>query len=137
MPSQPESAFKQMFDRWFERLYPQSGHRYRTAIEKGPGQRSGLPDRFYCAGGGHAWVEFKVAPFQASKLQHYTCQRLARGGSRVLIVTRRPETSQQLLVEEFDRAGESGQSAFCMEAVRQKAFWRWMMRTSSPRKVSA
>lgn len=135
MPTQPETRFKRLFDRWFDRLFThrQHGRSYRTAIEKGQGQRSGLPDRFY-ARNGHAWVESKVEPYRLSELQLSVCRRLARSGCRVLAITRMHEDSC-MMIDEFLRDGHLyTHNSVPVELVRQKPFWRWMLRSGSPSK---
>lgn len=83
----PESKFKAKVDRLFDRVFSDHKSSYHTSIEKGRGQKSGLPDRFYSAARAHAWVESKVAPFRLSPLQEVVLGRLARSGSRVVVLT--------------------------------------------------
>ncbi len=129
---QPESKMKRRLDRAFDTLL--GGDRndsYRTAIEKGQGQRSGLPDRFYAGLGGHCWVEAKILPNVLSDLQEQVIQRLAKAGVRVVVISLE-KSSDQLLVQEVGSDG-----AFCPSVrlhwteVRRKGFWSMLLRPSS------
>ena len=136
MPTQPETRFKRLFDRWFDQLHLRKHHdcSYRTAIEKGQGQRSGLPDRLYVHKG-HAWVESKVEPYHPSELQMSTCSRLSKGGSRVLIITRLRESTSMMIDEFLSDGTIYTHSSVPVEVIRRRPFWCWLLRSRSPHKA--
>lgn len=127
---QPETAFKRQLDRAFQRLFaPQE--RYRTPIEKGRGQKSGLPDRYYAACGAHCWMEAKVYPNGLSALQAAVLPRMARAGSRVVVLTQHPDRSL-VLVEEY---ASSGSRCAPVEVsavdIGERPFWRRLLQRRS------
>jgi hypothetical protein len=101
---QPESKFKKRVDNYFDRIF---GHgSFRTCIEKGRGQKSGLPDRFYAALGCHCWAEFKVAPNKLSELQKRTLPCMAQAGTRVVALTLIP-TVDLVRVSDYNAHGDA------------------------------
>lgn len=126
---QPESIFKRKVDAAFERLFPR-GERYSTPIEGALGQKKGLPDRFYSARGGHAWVESKVHPYSLSPLQEMVLPRLARAGSRVIVLTlHQPD---RIVAVAYDHLGRPCDPVeWPMAQVTDEAFWSWLLKTTS------
>ena len=88
---QPEARFKQRVDKAFDRLFLNQGG-WRTAIEKGRGQKSGLPDRLYCAPPHHVWVESKIDSPKLDPLQDKVCRTLSLAGMNVATATFYPHS---------------------------------------------
>lgn len=124
---------KRRLDRAFETLTARCDDDdvYHTAIEKGLGQRSGLPDRFYAAFGGHCFVEAKVLPNKLSTLQEQVIKILARAGTRVAILSLEV-SSDQLLLSEVDSCGTiQPRLRFRWLDVRRKPFWSMLLQNTS------
>jgi len=130
---QPESKLKDRFDRAFLSFFGgrHDLNSYHTSIEGGTGQRAGIPDRFYTALGGHAFVEAKIRFGAPSRLQHRVCERLARGGCRVLFLW---STGDASLVrwDEFDRAGRIRTTNRPYAEWSTSDFWHWLFQPRSP-----
>lgn len=123
---QPETKLKRKMDDGFVRLFGRVGSdSYHTSIEKGPGQKSGLPDRFYTALGGHAWVESKVLPNKLSSLQELTCARMARAGSRVILAYLEHRGDKELYLRVYDQKGcQTVSHRFSYPDVYTIEFWQ-------------
>ena len=80
---QPEAAFKQKLITAYRVAYPQGWYQYNPAH-----RRRGVPDlQFLLPGGQVIWLEAKVSPYKASKIQLAVHQEMARAGGRVLLVS--------------------------------------------------
>ncbi len=126
---QPETAFKRRLDRAFRRIFPPS-ERYCTPIEKGRGQKSGLPDRYYGACGAHCWMEAKVHPNRLSPLQAAVLPRLARG-ARVVVLTFHPH-DERVSVVEYDGKGRPAEPvAVDAQEIEGRRFWCLLLQRSA------
>jgi len=123
---QPETKLKRKLDQGFVNLFGKVGSdSFHTSIEKGPGQKSGLPDRFYAALGGHAWVEAKVLPNKLSQLQALTCARLARAGCRVVLAYLEQRGDTEFFLRPYDPIGHQQPSiCFNYRDTATAEFWR-------------
>lgn len=125
---QPEAQFKRTLDRAFDKQAGQLG--WRTALEKGRGQRSGLPDRLYCLPHvGHAWVEAKVDDNKLSPLQDKGLRLLSASGMRAYVVTFYPAADSTAWCY-YGESGEpqAGYTFVPLATVRTLMFWHLLLK---------
>lgn len=119
---QPEARFKKRVDAAFDSLWKGEGK--RTAIEKGRGQISGLPDRLYMLPFGHIFLESKVGKNKPSGLQKEVAKTMAMAGLRVAFATLYPDTEVVALQKVDPATGEIAHPFFTsMKAFRSSHVW--------------
>lgn len=94
----PEASLKRRLRTSFDKFFPLLAG-WHTSVRGGVmGQKAGLPDALFCAGGKTAWIESKVAPRTLTKLQAKTGLILAMtGGMRVWCLTYHPDIAVYVL----------------------------------------
>lgn len=127
---QPESKFKEKLADAFCDLVGGQRHpdSFFCYIIASPLQKAGLPDQYFTALGGHAWVEAKVHPNTVSAIQMANMTRMRRGGSRVLIMTvndmKIPEEQRIITVTELSKNSSPWlQTDYRWERMSSLAFW--------------
>lgn len=85
MPKQDETRVKEWLRDGFRALFDPD-RSLGIPVEGGAGQTKGLPDRYYAAGGGSAWVEAKQGGYRPEPRQCRTMGRLATAGDRVILL---------------------------------------------------
>jgi hypothetical protein len=84
----PEGRFKVILRESFEKAFPKSTESMTGAIGVALGQPIGLPDRYFGAAGGFAWVECKVeGKHVLTPNQHLQLTRLANCGQNAYLFT--------------------------------------------------
>jgi hypothetical protein len=78
---QPEAAFKQKVIQAYRVAFPQGWYQFNAAH-----RRRGVPDlQFLLPGGRVVWIEAKVSPYKASKIQLAVHQVMTRAGGAVVL----------------------------------------------------
>lgn len=131
---QPESKFKEKLVTAFCDLtggkrHPDSFYFYIIANGQ---QRAGVPDLFFTALGGHAWVEAKVHPNTLSEIQLVNMTRMRRGGSRAMILTissmEAAESHRKITVALLPRGSEMwSETTYPWESMTTLTFWKHLL----------
>ena len=85
MPKQDETRVKDWVRDGFRALFDPD-RSLGIPVEGGAGQIKGLPDRYYAAAGGSAWVEAKQGDYRPDPRQCRIMGRLASAGDRVILL---------------------------------------------------
>jgi hypothetical protein len=101
---QPEAAFKAKLIAAYRVAFPQGWYQFNAAHH-----RRGVPDlQFLLPGGRVVWIEAKVSPYKASKIQLAVHQAIARAGGAVLLAAYSPAVKRLELL----RATGHGPAAY-------------------------
>ena len=82
---QPEATFKDALTKGFETAFGKKSQTSFWSYMKGT--KWGVPDLFFAAKGGAAWIEAKVGSNRLEATQEATIPRMAAGGATVWVLT--------------------------------------------------